>query len=139
MGLERGREGRQRETRRKKQRAVPAERDCCFCCVLSLGLPPVRMRQMQREALGNYRGEPPSEHMCLPHARLHKILGGQSGLRPPTVSKWPPLPPWPSQVTGPTGRLPPRPLSSGVQPLPSLLFNRCPRTPLYESPAPANP
>lgn len=52
--------------------AVPAERDCCFLCMLSVGLPPVSMRQMQPGVLGNYRGEPPSEHMCFPHTNLHK-------------------------------------------------------------------
>lgn len=51
---------------------MPVERDCCFLCMLSVGLPPVSMREIQPGVLGNYRDKPPSEHMCFGLTDLHK-------------------------------------------------------------------
>lgn len=51
---------------------MPVERDCCFLCMLSVGLPPVSMREIQPGVLGNYRDKPPSEHMCFGLTNLHK-------------------------------------------------------------------
>lgn len=77
-GQREGEKKAERHRELKKEDAASERQQCqqrgtvVFRCMSSVGLPPVSMRQMQPGALGNYRGEPPSEHMCFPLANLHK-------------------------------------------------------------------
>lgn len=75
---------------------MPVERDCCFLCMLSVGLPPVSMREIQPGVLGNYRDKPPSEHMCFGLTNLHKDSTWPvcfSAFHPYLNNTPPPLPP----------------------------------------------